>query len=197
MGSNPTLSAVEFRRYADASGSALRQSVWPARAGPSFPRGAGRSGPQDDLDRVLSRGDKPEALPGLLERQRRCATLHLARVLDADLVLRRERERGPVARVLERTPILALPTTAVPPPAITSELVRSGAELLLLRALGAFTPLANLTGSTPFSLATFSMRLQISGFILTGSASALTWRESSTLRLPPSNSARWPTAIAR
>jgi aspartyl-tRNA(Asn)/glutamyl-tRNA(Gln) amidotransferase subunit A len=63
----------------------------------------------------------------------------------AQLYRQRDVLREATARVLERTPVLALPTTAIPPPAITSALVEEGAELLLLRALGAFTPLANLT----------------------------------------------------
>jgi Asp-tRNA(Asn)/Glu-tRNA(Gln) amidotransferase A subunit family amidase len=60
------------------------------------------------------------------------------------LYAQRDALRAATARVLERTPVLALPTTAIPPPAITSALVHGGPELLLLRALGAFTPLANL-----------------------------------------------------
>jgi Asp-tRNA(Asn)/Glu-tRNA(Gln) amidotransferase A subunit family amidase len=61
------------------------------------------------------------------------------------LYAQRDALRDATARVLERTPILALPTTAIPPPAITGALIHGGPELLLLRALGAFTPLANLT----------------------------------------------------
>jgi aspartyl-tRNA(Asn)/glutamyl-tRNA(Gln) amidotransferase subunit A len=61
------------------------------------------------------------------------------------LYAQRDTLRAETARVLERTPILALPTTAIPPPAITEALVSGGPELMLLRALGAFTPLANLT----------------------------------------------------
>ena len=47
-------------------------------------------------------------------------------------------------RVLATTPILAMPTTAIPPPALSRALVAGTTELLMLRALGAFTPLANL-----------------------------------------------------
>lgn len=47
------------------------------------------------------------------------------------------------ARVLEQHPILAMPTTAIPPPAMTPDLVK-GASVMMLRSLGAFTPLANL-----------------------------------------------------
>jgi aspartyl-tRNA(Asn)/glutamyl-tRNA(Gln) amidotransferase subunit A len=60
------------------------------------------------------------------------------------LYAQRDALRTATARTLDRTPILALPTTAIPPPAITSALVNGGSELMLLRALGAFTPLANL-----------------------------------------------------
>jgi aspartyl-tRNA(Asn)/glutamyl-tRNA(Gln) amidotransferase subunit A len=60
------------------------------------------------------------------------------------LYIQRDALREATARVLARTPILALPTTAIPPPAITRALVEGGPELKLLRALGAFTPLANL-----------------------------------------------------
>jgi Asp-tRNA(Asn)/Glu-tRNA(Gln) amidotransferase A subunit family amidase len=47
-------------------------------------------------------------------------------------------------RVLASTPILAMPTTAIPPPALSRALVAGEQEIMLLRALGAFTPLANL-----------------------------------------------------
>jgi aspartyl-tRNA(Asn)/glutamyl-tRNA(Gln) amidotransferase subunit A len=56
--------------------------------------------------------------------------------------------RGELAAATERvfstTPILAMPTTAIPPPALSKNLVACNTELLMLRALGAFTPLANL-----------------------------------------------------
>ena len=61
------------------------------------------------------------------------------------LYRQRDALRAATARVLERTPVLALPTTAIPPPALTRALTAGGSELLLLRALGAYTPLANLT----------------------------------------------------
>jgi aspartyl-tRNA(Asn)/glutamyl-tRNA(Gln) amidotransferase subunit A len=61
------------------------------------------------------------------------------------LYAQRDALREATARVLERTPILAIPTTSIPPPAVTRSLVTGAQELLLLRALGAFTPLANLT----------------------------------------------------
>jgi aspartyl-tRNA(Asn)/glutamyl-tRNA(Gln) amidotransferase subunit A len=47
-------------------------------------------------------------------------------------------------RALASTPILAMPTTAIPPPALSPSLVAGAASVFLLRALGAFTPLANL-----------------------------------------------------
>jgi Asp-tRNA(Asn)/Glu-tRNA(Gln) amidotransferase A subunit family amidase len=37
-----------------------------------------------------------------------------------------------------------MPTTAIPPPALSRALVAGEQELMMLRALGAFTPLANL-----------------------------------------------------
>jgi Asp-tRNA(Asn)/Glu-tRNA(Gln) amidotransferase A subunit family amidase len=56
--------------------------------------------------------------------------------------------RGELATGTERTlatmPILAMPTTAIPPPALSRALLAGTTELLMLRALGAFTPLANL-----------------------------------------------------
>jgi aspartyl-tRNA(Asn)/glutamyl-tRNA(Gln) amidotransferase subunit A len=52
--------------------------------------------------------------------------------------------RESTARVLETTPILAMPTTAIPPPALSHTLLAGHSEILMLRALGAFTPLANL-----------------------------------------------------
>jgi aspartyl-tRNA(Asn)/glutamyl-tRNA(Gln) amidotransferase subunit A len=60
------------------------------------------------------------------------------------LYAQRDELRAATARALERTPILAFPTTAIPPPALTDALVNGAPELRLLRALGAFTPLANL-----------------------------------------------------
>ncbi|MCB9572771.1 MAG: amidase [Kofleriaceae bacterium] len=51
-----------------------------------------------------------------------------------------------MARALARTPIVAMPTTAVPPPALSRALLDGGQDLVLLRALGAYTPLCNLTG---------------------------------------------------
>lgn len=47
---------------------------------------------------------------------------------------------------LGRVPVLAMPTTAVPAPALRRGLLRGGQDALLLRAIGAYTPLANLTG---------------------------------------------------
>jgi aspartyl-tRNA(Asn)/glutamyl-tRNA(Gln) amidotransferase subunit A len=60
------------------------------------------------------------------------------------LYAQRDALRAAAARALARTPILALPTTAIPPPALTRALVRNGQQLMLLRAVGAFTPFANV-----------------------------------------------------
>jgi Asp-tRNA(Asn)/Glu-tRNA(Gln) amidotransferase A subunit family amidase len=63
-------------------------------------------------------------------------------------VERLAQHRGELAtatdRVLATTPILAMPTTAIPPPALSKALVACNTEILMLRAIGAFTPLANL-----------------------------------------------------
>jgi len=62
----------------------------------------------------------------------------------ARLVAQREALKAATAVVLENHPILAMPTTAIPPPALTRALVANKTSVILLRALGAFTPLANL-----------------------------------------------------
>jgi aspartyl-tRNA(Asn)/glutamyl-tRNA(Gln) amidotransferase subunit A len=49
-----------------------------------------------------------------------------------------------LGRALDVAPILALPTSAFPPPAITRARRTAGPALVLMRGLGAFTPLANL-----------------------------------------------------
>ncbi|MDQ3368449.1 MAG: amidase [Myxococcota bacterium] len=60
--------------------------------------------------------------------------------------LERQREALRVAteRVLERTPILAMPTTAIPPPALSRVLLAGRNDLTVIRSIGGFTPLANL-----------------------------------------------------
>ncbi len=62
----------------------------------------------------------------------------------ARLQAHRDDLRDATDRLLARTPILAMPTTAIPPPALSRALLSGEQQLLLLRALGAFTPLANL-----------------------------------------------------
>lgn len=59
---------------------------------------------------------------------------------------RRDRLRDAALRALDRAGVLAMPTTAIPPPAITRPLLDGGQDALLLRAIGAYTPLANCTG---------------------------------------------------
>ncbi len=59
---------------------------------------------------------------------------------------RRARLRDESMRALERVGFLAMPTTAIPPPALTPGLLEGGQDALLLRAVGAYTPLANCTG---------------------------------------------------
>ena len=62
----------------------------------------------------------------------------------AQLQQQRSQLRDATLRVFERTPVLAMPTTAIPPPALTQSLREARTSVLMLRALGAFTPLANL-----------------------------------------------------
>jgi aspartyl-tRNA(Asn)/glutamyl-tRNA(Gln) amidotransferase subunit A len=75
-------------------------------------------------------------------------TLSIGTALSRDdaavLYRRRDELRWAASRLLARTPIIALPTTPIPPPAVTKALMGGPPELLLLRALGAFTPIANL-----------------------------------------------------
>ena len=60
------------------------------------------------------------------------------------LTAQRDALAAALGRVLDVAPILALPTSAFPPPAITRARRTAGPELVLMRGLGAFTPLANL-----------------------------------------------------
>ena len=62
----------------------------------------------------------------------------------AALEAQRTALREATERAFARTPILAMPTTAIPPPARSPALLAGKASIPLLRALGAFTPLANL-----------------------------------------------------
>jgi len=74
----------------------------------------------------------------------------LGRAFEPRDVARLYDQRAALVRATEAAlagvPILAMPTTAIPPPAITRALLDGGQDLALLRALGAYTPLANLTG---------------------------------------------------
>jgi Asp-tRNA(Asn)/Glu-tRNA(Gln) amidotransferase A subunit family amidase len=66
---------------------------------------------------------------------------------DADRLRdRRLRLRDAVRRALDGVDVIAMPTTAIPPPAVRRRLVAGGQDALLLRAIGAYTPLANATG---------------------------------------------------
>jgi aspartyl-tRNA(Asn)/glutamyl-tRNA(Gln) amidotransferase subunit A len=66
----------------------------------------------------------------------------------AEDVVTLEAQRSALAAAAERafaqTPILAMPTTAIPPPALTAAVLAGKTSIPLLRALGAFTTLANL-----------------------------------------------------
>jgi Asp-tRNA(Asn)/Glu-tRNA(Gln) amidotransferase A subunit family amidase len=72
----------------------------------------------------------------------------LGRAFSPENVERLERQRDDLRtateRVLERTPILAMPTAAIPPPALSRALLEGRLNVMLIRAIGAFTPLANL-----------------------------------------------------
>ena len=48
------------------------------------------------------------------------------------------------ARAFETHPILAMPTSAIPPPALSKAMLSGESEVMMMRAIGAFTPLANL-----------------------------------------------------
>lgn len=62
------------------------------------------------------------------------------------LTERRGRLRDATLRALDRVGFLAMPTAAVPAPAVTRSLLDGAQDGLLLRAVGAYTPLANCTG---------------------------------------------------
>jgi Asp-tRNA(Asn)/Glu-tRNA(Gln) amidotransferase A subunit family amidase len=59
---------------------------------------------------------------------------------------RRARLREECLRALERVRVLAMPTSAIPPPAVSQSLLEGGQDGVLMRAVGAYTPLANCTG---------------------------------------------------
>lgn len=75
-------------------------------------------------------------------------SLALGRAFAAEDVARLQQQREDLRtatdHVLARTSILAMPTTAIPPPALSRSLLDNEHDVLMLRALGAFTPLANL-----------------------------------------------------
>lgn len=58
----------------------------------------------------------------------------------------RERVRDETHRALDRVGFLAMPTAAVPAPAVSRVLLEGGQDTVLLRAVGLYTPLANVTG---------------------------------------------------
>jgi Asp-tRNA(Asn)/Glu-tRNA(Gln) amidotransferase A subunit family amidase len=90
--------------------------------------------------------DSPYAARGLTPAGR--MNVALGRALDLAARARLDAQRAALvdatARALDLTPILAMPTTAIPPPALSRALLAGGQDLLLLRALGGYTPLANL-----------------------------------------------------
>ncbi len=64
----------------------------------------------------------------------------------------RQALRDALSRALDEVEVLAMPTTAIPAPAISKGLLAGGQDVLLLRAIGAYTPLANLTGFPAISV---------------------------------------------
>jgi Asp-tRNA(Asn)/Glu-tRNA(Gln) amidotransferase A subunit family amidase len=62
------------------------------------------------------------------------------------LTSKRNQWRDGLRKALDTVDAIAMPTSAIPPPAITPALLAGGQNILLLRALGAYTPLANCTG---------------------------------------------------
>lgn len=68
------------------------------------------------------------------------------------LEAKRARLRDATLRALERVPVLAMPTTAVPAPAVSRALCSGGQDVPLLLAVAAYTPLANLTGLPSISV---------------------------------------------
>ena len=90
--------------------------------------------------------DSPYAARGLTPAGR--MNVALGRALAAADRARLDAQRAALVdatqRALDLAPILAMPTTAIPPPALSRALLAGGQDLLLLRALGGYTPLANL-----------------------------------------------------
>jgi aspartyl-tRNA(Asn)/glutamyl-tRNA(Gln) amidotransferase subunit A len=77
-------------------------------------------------------------------------TLALGRALSdagrARLRMRRAALREQCLAALARVGFLAMPTSAIPAPAITREILAGGQDGILLRAVGLYSPLANVTG---------------------------------------------------
>ena len=65
---------------------------------------------------------------------------------------RRDALRADVQRLFEEVEVLAMPTTATPPPAASPGLLAGGQDLFALRTIGAYTPLANLCGLAAISV---------------------------------------------
>lgn len=77
-------------------------------------------------------------------------TMTLARSLShrgrARVLRLRNRLRDETYRALDRVGFIAMPTAAVPAPAVSRVLLDGGQDTILLRAVGLYTPLANVTG---------------------------------------------------
>lgn len=128
---------LAFRRMLDALGTEAQPIVLPGFEHVTFLGGMTGShelatGPYAGATRTAA-GRRSLALGGAIGAR------DYGRLQD-----QRKALREATARAMQTTPILALPTTAIPPPALTSALLAGKSEILMLRALGAFTPLANL-----------------------------------------------------
>jgi len=64
----------------------------------------------------------------------------------------RHRLRQEVLAALDGVDVLAMPTTAIPPLALTTHLAQGGADTDAMKAVGAFTPLASVTGLPAISI---------------------------------------------
>jgi len=60
------------------------------------------------------------------------------------LTAMRTQLKDATARAFETHPILAMPTSAIPAPALSRAMLSGQSEVMMMRAIGAFTPLANL-----------------------------------------------------
>jgi len=83
-------------------------------------------------------------------------TVALGRAISADDARRLATQRAALtdalARAFDRAPILVMPTSAIPAPALSSALLDGAQDGILLRAIGAYTPLANVAGAAAIAI---------------------------------------------